>query len=72
VPAAVSSLPRRSSSRALEIELAELHGQIAAYWNELEHWSLRRVRREWLEWSIREREKRLAEIKERLAAIRRE
>jgi hypothetical protein len=58
--------------RALEIELAELPGQIAAYWNEMEHGSLRRARREWLEWSIREREKRLAEVKARLAAIRAE
>ena len=58
--------------QALEQELAELPGQIATYWNELERGSLRRVRREWLEWQIREREKRLVEIKTRLAAIRAE
>jgi hypothetical protein len=71
VPAAVSRLPRRSPSRALKIELSEIPGQIAAYWNELEHGSPRQARRERLEWSIREREKRLAEVKARLAAMRR-
>ena len=57
--------------RSLEQELAEIHGQIAAYWRELDN-GPRRAQRERLEWHIREREKRLAEIKARLVAIRAE
>jgi hypothetical protein len=58
--------------RSLKAELAAISGQIAAYWRELESGSLRRTRREQLEWQIREREKRLADVRARLAAIRRE
>jgi len=61
-----------SERQSLKAELAETTRQIAAYWNELENGSPKRARRERLEWHIREREKRLAEIKARLAAIRAE
>ena len=63
-------LPPNERQR-LEHELAEIPGQIAAYWRELDN-GTRRAQRERLEWHIREREKRLAEIKARLAAIRAE
>ena len=46
--------------RSLEQELAEIPGQITAYWNELENGSPRRTRREFMEWRIRELEKRRA------------
>jgi len=52
--------------------LAEIRGQIAAYWEELESRSPRRTRREQLERQIREREKRLADVRARLAAIKAE
>lgn len=58
--------------RALKAELAEIPRQVAAYWNELENGSPHRARREQLEWRIREREKRLADVRARLAAIRHE
>jgi hypothetical protein len=58
--------------QALEQERAELPGRIAAYWQELENGSLRRVRREWLEWQIRNLETRLADVRARLAATRAE
>jgi septal ring factor EnvC (AmiA/AmiB activator) len=51
----------------MEQELAEIPGQIAAYRNELENGRPHRARRERLEWQIREREKRLAEVEARLA-----
>ena len=53
--------------QALERERAELPGRITAYWQELENGSLRRVRREWLEC-----QKRLADVRVRLRAIRAE
>jgi hypothetical protein len=63
-------MPRPLNERqSLEQERAELPGQIAAYWNELENGSPRQARRERLEWQIREREKRLADVRKRLAAI---
>ena len=66
-------VPRpRNERQALEEELAEIRGQIAAYWEELESRSPRRSRREQLEWQIREREKRLADVRARLAAIKAE
>jgi hypothetical protein len=58
--------------QALERERAELPGRITAYWQELENGSPRRVRREWLECQIRNLEKRLADVRARLAAIRAE
>ena len=63
-------MPRPSNERqSLEAELAEIGGQIAAYWQELESGSPRRTRREQLKWQIREREQRLADVRARLAAI---
>ena len=53
--------------QALQAEVAEILAQIAAGWQELESGSPRRTRRESLEWRIREREKRLAEVETRLA-----
>jgi len=61
-----------SERQSLALELAEIPGQIAAYWTELENGSPRRARRERLEWHIREGEKRLADVRKRLAAIRAE
>jgi hypothetical protein len=64
-------MPRPLNERqSLKAELAEIPRQIAAHWRELESGSLRRTRREQLEWQIREREKRLADVRARLAAIR--
>ena len=63
-------LPPNERQR-LEHELAEIPAQIAACWRELDN-GPRRAQRERLEWHIREREKRLAEIKARLVAIRAE
>jgi hypothetical protein len=58
--------------RSLEQELAELPVQIAVYLRELtetpegvEH----RAGREWLAWQVRNLEKRLADVRKRLAAI---
>jgi hypothetical protein len=66
-------MPRPLNERkSLEQERAELSCQIAAYWNELENGSPRPTRRERLEWQIRERENRLADVRARLAAIRAE
>lgn len=63
-------MPRpRNERQELEQELAEIPGQIAAYRNELENGSPKRARRERLEWQIREREKRLAEVETRLARM---
>ena len=59
-----------SERQSLKAELAEIPRQIAAYWNELENGSPRRTLREQLEWIIQEREKRLAEVRATLAAIR--
>jgi hypothetical protein len=56
--------------RSLEQELAELPGQIAAYWHELENGSPRQTRREQLEWMIQERERRLTDVRARLRAIK--
>jgi len=47
-------------------------GARSCYWREIESGSPRRTRREQLEWQIREREKRLADVRARLAAIRAE
>jgi|SRR6266404_3800739 len=63
-------MPRPLTERqALEQERAELLGQIAAYWQELENGSPHRAQRERLDWQIRNAENRLAEIKVRLAAL---
>jgi hypothetical protein len=60
-------MPRPLNERqSLEAELAEIRGQIATYWEELESGSPRRTRREQLEWQIREREKRLADVRARV------
>jgi len=61
-----------SERQSLKAELAEIPRQIAAYWNELENGSPRRTRREQLEWMIQERERRLADVRARLAALRAE
>lgn len=55
--------------QSLEQERAELPEQIAPYRQELENGRPHKARRERLEWQIREREKRLAEVWARLAAI---
>ena len=58
--------------RSLKAELAEIPRQIAAYWTELENGSPRRARREQLEWMIQERERRLADVRARLTALKAE
>jgi len=58
-----------SERQSLKAELAEIPRQIAAYRNELENGSPKRARRERLEWQIREREKRLAEVEARLEKV---
>ena len=69
----VHPLPHPLSERqSLKAELAEIPRQIAAYWDELENGSPRRTRREQLEWMIQERERRLADVRARLAALRAE
>jgi hypothetical protein len=66
-------MPRPLSEReSLEQERAELLGRIAAYRQEREHGALRRVRREYLAWPIEHAEWRLADVRARLTAIRRE
>jgi len=64
-------LPRPFNQRqSLERELREdPPAQLAAYRQELENGSPHKVRRERLEWQIREREKRLAEVEARLAKV---
>jgi len=67
----VLAMPRPLNERqSLEQERAELLGRITADWQELENGALRRVRREWLECQIRNLEKRLADVRVRLRAIR--
>jgi len=61
-----------SERQSLKAELAEIPRQIAAYWNELENGPPRRTRREQLEWMIQERERRLADVRARLRAIKHE
>jgi hypothetical protein len=56
--------------RSLEAELAEIPGQIAAYRQELADTPTLaefKARRERLDWQIRERQKRLADVTARLA-----
>jgi hypothetical protein len=65
-------MPPPDERRSLKAELVEIPRQIAAYWTELENGSPRRTRREQLEWMIQERERRLADVRARLAAIRAE
>ena len=58
--------------QSLEQELAELPSQIAAYLRELAETpeaSKDRAHREWLAWQVRNLEKRLADVRKRLAAI---
>jgi chromosome segregation ATPase len=66
-------MPRPLNERqSLEQERAEIPGQIAAYGRELAVTPTTadfKSRRERLEWQIREREKRLADVRKRLAAI---
>ena len=65
-------MPRPLNERQfLEHELREeLPAQLAAYRQELENAPvISRARRERLEWQIREREKRLAEVEMRLAKV---
>jgi len=70
---ALSSPPCLVNERqSLEQELAELPVQIAVYLRELtetpegiEH----RAGREWVAWQVRNLEKRLADVRKRLAAI---
>ena len=61
-----------SERQSLKAELAEIPRQIAAYWDELENGSPRQTRREQLEWMIQERERRLTDVRARLAAIKAE
>ena len=62
------SLIAREDANRLERERAELLGQMAAYRQELENApTLKRARREWLEWQVRRDEKRVAEVEGRLA-----
>jgi hypothetical protein len=59
--------------QALEQELAELPSQIAVYLRELveiPEASKDRAHREWLAWQVRNLEKRLADVRKRLAAIK--
>ena len=61
--------------QALEQELAELPVQIAVYLRELveiPEASKDRAHREWLAWQVRTLEKRLADVRARLAAIKAE
>jgi hypothetical protein len=61
--------------QALEQELAELPSQIAVYLRELveiPEASKDRAHREWLAWQVRNLEKRLADVRARLAAIKAE
>ncbi len=62
-------MPRPLNERqSLEMERDELLGQVAAYRHELENAPvIRRARREWLEWQIRNVQKRMVEIERRLA-----
>ena len=61
-----------SERQSLKAELAEIPQQIASYWDELENGSPRRTRREQLEWMIQDRERRLADVRARLRAIKHE
>jgi DNA repair exonuclease SbcCD ATPase subunit len=64
-------MPRPFNERqSLEQERAEIPGQIAAYRQELENVRPHKASRERLEWQIKEREKRLAEVEARLAAMK--
>ena len=66
-------MPRpRNERQALEEELAEIPGQITAYRQEMENGRPHKARRERLEWQIREREERLAEVEARLVAMKAE
>ena len=57
-------MPRPLNERqSLEQERAEIPSQIAAYRQELGNGRPTKARREGLEWQIREREKRLAEMR---------
>jgi len=58
--------------QALEQELAELPVQIAVYLRELAETSEAskdRAHREWLAWQVRNLQKRLADVRARLAAM---
>jgi hypothetical protein len=55
--------------QSLEQELAELRGQIAAHRNELVIMVVNLARRDRLEWQIRERARRLVDVRARLAVI---
>ncbi len=67
-------MPAPSNERqALEQELAELPSQIAVYLRELTETPegiKHRAGREWLAWQVRNLEKRLADVRTRLAAIK--
>jgi len=62
-------MPRPLNERqSLEMERDELLGQVAAYRQESENAPvISRGRREWLEWQIRNVQKRMVEIERRLA-----
>ncbi len=65
--ATISSMPRPlNEGQSLEQEREEIPGQISAYRQELENGRPPKARREQLEWKIREREKRLAEVEAKL------
>jgi hypothetical protein len=69
-------MPRPLNERqAIEQELAELPSQIAVYLREIvetPETSKDRAHREWLAWQVRNLEKRLAEVRERLRVIKAE
>ena len=61
-----------TNARALEQELAELPSQIAVYLRELTETPegiKHRAGREWLAWQVRNLEKRLADVRARLAVL---
>lgn len=63
-------MPRPLDERqSLEAELTEIPAQITSYRDELENGRPTKARREQFEWFIRERERRLAGVRERLKAI---
>jgi hypothetical protein len=65
-------MPRpRNERQSLERELREeLPAQLAVYRQELENAPvINKTRREWLEWQIRNAQKRMVEIERRLAKV---
>ena len=55
--------------QSLELERAELPGQLAIYQQELTGGQADKARREWLEWHIRRVQKRMADLEARLVKV---